>query len=267
MISCMIAGRGFPPLFSTLTAVASTALIALSVYIYNDICDSEMDRLNEDKYKRPVASGEVAEKDAIRFVYITGTLGLILAWMINRNVFLVSLSWLVLFVAYSNPSIRLKKMFIVKEVVTSLAWPLCSLVGSYAIADAFYLPSMFSGLLLGTFTFLGLPALSDSFDIEEDKLFGVKSLGSALSWRRRVQLLGLAVLVMMTVTPITYAQLGFNVVLPIFVVVSSLILLRFIFPIYGAFELARVMRVRKLTYLYFILVQIFVVIGSMNLPL
>jgi hypothetical protein len=121
--------------------------------------------------------------------------------------------------------------------------------------------------MMGIFSFLGLPALSDSLDEEEDTLFEVKSLARALSWKRRIQFLGSAILIMMVVTTLTYAQLGFNTLLPITVVGSSLILLRFVVPIYNGFEREKVQKVRTVTYLYVIMSQIFIVLGSLNLPL
>lgn len=265
-ITTMVIGRGFPPVVPSLMVIGSVACIAAAVYLYNDLVDAEMDRLNTVKVKRPMAAGSVSESSAMVLIVGLGFVGLTLSFFVNLPTFLITLGWMVLFTIYSHPGIRLKKMFIVKELVCASGWPLCSLAGSFALTGTFSLPALFASLLLGTFSFLGMPALSDAFDEYEDGLYGVKTMARVLNWKRKVQLLGLAVLVMMTVTPLTYAQLGFSVILPISVVALSLMLLRLaISPIMDKFELQTALRARKLTYLYFILTQILIVISSLNL--
>ena len=224
-------------------------------------------RFNPDKKSRPLASGEVSEQFAYRFIAITGILGLGIGFTINRMAFLFSVIYYALFMLYSWPGVRFKKMFLLKELVTCLAWPLLALFGVYAVSGHFSLSGIFAGVMMGVFSFLGLPALSDSLDEEEDSMFEVNSLARALSWKRRIEFLGTAILIMMVVTTLTYAQLGFNTLLPITVVGSSLILLRFVVPIYNGFDRDKVQKVRTVTYLYVIMSQIFIVIGSLSLQL
>jgi len=267
LIACLVVGRGVPPLTPTFMAIGSTLFLTASAYIYNDLCDAEMDRFNPDKQSRPLASGEVSESFAYRFIAVTGVIGLIISLLINQKTFIFSLTYYVLFMAYSWPKIRFKKIFLLKELITSSAWPILALVGVYAIKGSFSLPGIFAGIMMGVFSFLGLPALSDSLDEKEDSMFDVNSLARSLSWKRRIEFLGLAILIMMVVTTLTYSRLGFNTVLPILVVGSSLFLLKSVIPIYNQFERERVQKVRSFTYLYVILSQIFIVIGSLNITL
>jgi 4-hydroxybenzoate polyprenyltransferase len=265
LIACMVASGGAPPIQVTALTLASILLVGSSTYVYNDMVDSDMDSLSEVHNNRPIASGRVRKSEAWATIIISGAAGLGLAYLVSLPVFLLCLVWLILFTIYSNPRIRLKKMYIIKELVVSSGWPLISLIGSYAIIGSVSVPALFSGLLFGAFTFLGLPALSDSFDTYEDGVYGVKSLGRALSWRRKVQLLGLAALLMMTVTPLTYSQLGFSVILPITVVASSLIILRWaIFPIANGFEIHAAQLSRKIIYIYFLTIQVVLIVSSMN---
>ncbi len=265
LIACLIVGRGYPPLTPTFMAIGSTALLTASAYIYNDLCDAEMDRYNPDKKTRPLASGEVSKKFATYFIAITGILGLIASFMINSMAFLFSATYYVLYMLYSWPGVRFKKMFLLKEIVTCLGWPLLALVGVYAVTGHFSLPGIFAGIMMGVFSFLGLPALSDSLDETEDEMFEVNTLARSLSWKRRIQFLGTAILIMMVVTTLTYTQLGFNTLLPITVIGSSLILLRFVVPIYNGFDRDKVQKVRTATYIYVIMSQIFIVLGSLSL--
>ncbi|MGD0804264.1 MAG: UbiA family prenyltransferase [Candidatus Bathyarchaeia archaeon] len=268
-IACMVAGRGFPPLNIMLMTLTSTILVTASVYIYNDVVDADMDKLNVTKISRPLVNGSVSTSLAYIFICLTGLLGLGLAYLINLNTFLISLSWWILFFLYSYPPIRLKKKFLVKEITTSSGQIFNALIGSYAITNTLNITVVFAGLIFWLFTFLGLPAFADTLDQKEDELFKVKTLARVLSWRRKVQLMGIGVLLMMTVLPLTYSRLGLSVLLPIFLVVSSLVLLRWvIFPTMNTnYTTLTVLRTRKLVTIYLLIAQIVLIISSMNLGL
>ncbi len=53
-----------------LLSLLATFAIVLSVYIYNDITDMEIDRIN--KLDRPLARGDLSRQQAIRLVTIFG---------------------------------------------------------------------------------------------------------------------------------------------------------------------------------------------------
>lgn len=263
-IAVMVAGRGFPSFTPALIAVISTFLVGASVYVYNDMVDAEMDSVSPNHSTRLMASGRIPKSYAWPTIISSGLAGLLLAYMINLQTFLASFAWFFLFTIYSYPKIRLKNMFVVKELVVASAWPLCSLIGSLAVTGGVSVQAIFAGLLFGTFTFFVQPALVDSLDAYQDGLYGVKSLGRALSWRRKVQMLGVGVLVMMTVTPLTYVRMGFSVFLPLSVIVFSLILLRWgIYPLTRGFELQSVLRSRKMMYVYFLGLQVILIMSSM----
>ena len=264
-IACMVTSKGSPDLVRLLMAILTTVLTTYSTYIYNDTVDAEMDTFNPVKGKRPIASGKISKKSAMILFVVTGVLGLAMSFMLSINAFLVNLSYFILFTIYSYPGIRLKNMFIVKELVVASGFPLNSLVGIFAVSPTLNLSAIFAGILVGTFSFLGMPALQDSLDEKEDGIYGVKTMARAFSWRRRIQMLGLAVLLMMTVTPLTYSNFGFTMVLPIIIVASSLIVLRYIIPIYGSFELAKVTKVRRIVLIYLMLLQISFIIGSIHI--
>lgn len=263
LIACMVATKGSPPIQVTALTLASILLIGTSTYIYNDLVDSDMDSISEVHKSRPIASGKVRRPDAWPTIIISGVVGLGLSYLVSLPVFLLCVGWLVLYTFYSYPRIRLKNMFLIKELVVSSGWPIISLIGSYAVLGSVSWSALFSGMLFGSFTFLGLPALSDSFDAYEDGIYGVKSLGRSLSWRRKVQMLGLAALLMMTVTPLTYSRFGFSVILPITAVSLSLIMLRWaVFPIANGFEVHVAQMSRKIIYVYFLVIQVVLILSS-----
>jgi len=75
------------------------------------------------------------------------------------------------------------------------------------------------------------------------------------------------VLMLIVVTPSTYSWFGFNTVLPVVIVAASLVVLRFIVPIYGEFDRGSAYQARRIFKMYFFLVQIMMVVGNMALPI
>ncbi len=265
IIATLIVGKGFPPIIPAVTAVVAMFFLGISVYFYNDVIDQEMDRLNPIKKSRPIASNTVREEDVMKLVYLFGFLGLAVALYLNVYSFLFSLIFFTLFSLYSHPRVRLKTKFLMKDLVIFSGFPLFSLVGSYGVSGELSLQALFSGFLFAIYSSSVNPIFGDSLDMEEDALFGVQNLALVLSWRRKAQLMVFGILFVMTVTPLTYVQLGFNVLLPILTVAMSLVLLRLMFPILGAFERVEVMRLRKFVFGYLIALQLLVIVGSLNL--
>ena len=265
-IACMIAGRGFPPLVPTLLVILAAILVTASVYIYNDVVDAEMDKLNENKTDRPIANGSVSKASAMLFVTLAGAAGLALSYLVSLPTFAVCLAWFIVFTLYSLPSVRLKKRFIIKEVTTSSGQIFAAFMGGFAVSNAFNLSVVFAGLVFWLFTFLGLPAFADTLDAKEDALFDVKTIGRALNWRRKIQLMGVGVLFFMTVMPLTYARFGFNVILPISTVAMGLIFLRWgIIPLMGSYDASLVLRGRRLFTIYVLATQVVIIVSTLNL--
>lgn len=233
----------------TLMAMGSIALLTASTYIYNDLCDAEMDRHSDVHSGRPISTGEVSEGFAKGFVVVAAVLGLVLSSMINTATMFLSAAYWVMFILYSYPGIRFKKMFMVKELVIAIVWPMLALVGVYAVNNTFSVPGVFAGVMMGMFSFLGMPALSDSFDEKEDAMFGVKTMAMSLTWKRMVELLGAAPVLMLVLNTMTYTQLGFNTLLPITIVGSSLLVLRSVVPIYHEYNMEQALKVWKFTYI------------------
>ena len=69
-IGTIIAGRGLPPMVPTLLALGASMCIAVSVYLYNDVVDREMDAAspNKEKQERPIAAGVVPVSHAMNII-------------------------------------------------------------------------------------------------------------------------------------------------------------------------------------------------------
>jgi len=264
LIGSLIAGRGFPQTVPTAVTAASISLIALSVYLYNDVIDADMDRLNPKKKRRPIPSGKVSKKEAMRLVYLLASLGTIMTIFLKIEILAIILAWFILFWAYSYPKIRLKNKTVIKEATPSIGAFVSVVLG--ALANGLISPTvLFAGLFISLFMFFNLPAFRDSTDIKEDKMFGVKSLATILSWKQRLELSILSILAIMTLTPLTYMNFGFNVIFPIVVVAMSLLVLRFIFPLINRLEQAKYEKTVKYIASYFYISQIAMVIASISI--
>lgn len=265
ILSCLIIGRGFPPLFNTFMAVFSSMLIATSVYIYNDAIDRDMDKLNEVKKNRPIVAGSASLETAFQLVAVTGVLGLLSSVYINVKTFISALAFFVVFFIYSMPQVRLKKIFVVKDLVIASGFILCSLIGSTAVTGGIHWPGVFAGFSFGVLGFLVNPSINDSFDVEEDRRFGIRSLAAELSWQTQVLMLGAAVVYIMAASVYAALNLGFNVILPVPVILFSLLVFRQLPVIYPEFDAEKILRMRKTIKAFVFFTHLMFLVSSLNL--
>jgi 4-hydroxybenzoate polyprenyltransferase len=264
-IACLIVGKGYPPLLPTLKSIVAVLFITISVYVYNDIVDKEADKNNKLKSKRPLPTGNVDISDAKILVALSCFIGLIIGYTINLQSFSFLLIYFILFGAYSFPGIHLKKRFLIKEIIISSGPIVTSLIGSYAIASALSYPAVFAAWLTALLGMVIQPGLNDSTDIEADKLQGVRTLAIALSWTRKMQMLIVGILLVMVTVPIVYWRFGFNVLFPLWIIAGGFVTLRYIVPIAKAFDEGPVLKARRMVIIYWALMQVFSVLGSLTI--
>jgi len=264
-VACLIVGRGAPPLEPTFKAILSMVFVTISVYMYNDIVDSEADKNNKVKGGRPLPSGRVQIGDAKVLAVVSAVVGLAIGYTINMYAFAFIVFFFVVFGLYSFPLVHLKKIFLVKEIVISSGPIIASLVGSYAITQTVSYQALFAAVITAFMGMVIQPGLNDSTDIEADKLQGVKTLAIALDWRLKMQLLMLGILLVMVVTPLTYSYFNYNLLLPLWMVAGGFIALRYIFPIRYVYDEKGVLKARKMVIMYWALMQVFSILGALNI--
>ena len=264
-ILCLILGKGFPPLYPSLFTIFSMILLSMCTYVYNDMIDMEMDAMNELKRKRPLPSKRVSIRDAKIVVVVTGVVGLAISYLVSPMGFVFAAIYTLVLFGYSHPLVRFKKRFLLNELFHFSCFPWVGFMVCYALEGRVVMHALFASFLFGSFVTPMKPLFGDSTDMEEDRAFGMRHLGVVLSWRGKVQLMTGAILFIMTITPLTYVQLGFNVVVPIVVVAMSLVFLRVMFPIMDAYDTTLVLRLRKVGHLYFFLLQLVLIVGTLNL--
>lgn len=267
-VGALIAGSGLPPMNPTLLALGASLFITMSVYLYNDVIDSDMDKASPTQIKqdRPLANGSVTSRQAMSIVVAFAVIGLGLSFVAGRTMFTIASIYFVLFALYSFPLVRFKKRFIIKSLVTSTGPSFTMLLGGIAASGTIGTAISFAALVQATFMFFVLPGLADSFDLEEDKAFGVKTMAMVLSWTQKVQMMVVAVLVVMGAAVYGYMSLGFNMVLPGAVALLSIVMLSRINTLFAGYDEGQARSVRKVAYAYFTFLPVFMALGTMNLP-
>ena len=272
LVASLVVSRGFPPIQATLTSITAFFFIATAVYVYNDVVDMDADQKNSSKNDRPLSSGLVSGSNAMKLVYTASIIGLSISFLNNLSSFLLSLLFYALFWLYSYPKIHLKKRFLIKELVISSGILIIGLSVCYAILGTFS-PMVFIGFMMfSIFAFFSMPTGFDSTDVDADKLQGVKSIASVMNLKRRLQLAITGMLIIMTITPFTYINFGYNMLLPILTLLGGLIFLRNLVPIMmsispmtNTLEMSVIMRSRKTIVAFIFVLSICLVIGSINL--
>jgi 4-hydroxybenzoate polyprenyltransferase len=266
-LGTIIAGNGFPPLKPTILAVLSTFFITLATYIYNDVIDADMDRdsKSSNKENRPLASGEVTKTNAYIIIIASSILGVGIAWFTNLTTFSISFAFWALFMMYSLPVIRLKRVFVVKSLVTSLGPALTLLVGMSSIQGRLYTLGLFTAFVQWAFLFCILPSIADSFDIEEDTKYGMKTMAMVLSWENKARMLMFAPLFAMVMSIVGYFAFNLNWVFPALSIVTSLLYAKEISKVLKTYDEQLVWNLRKLAFIYYDLNLVFVLIGTVNI--
>ena len=85
--------------WSTVAVGAATLLILSAGNALNDACDADIDRVNRPD--RPIPSGRVSSRGAVRFAVVLTALGVILAWSVNGMAVAVASGASVCLVAYA----------------------------------------------------------------------------------------------------------------------------------------------------------------------
>lgn len=135
----------------SLLALAAFCFLSSAVYVLNDLIDRERDRAHPLKKNRPIAAGRISTGTAGALFLIMGLIGMVISFLINTNVLIVSICYVLLMVFYT---FWLKNIVIIDVMTLAGGFVLRALAGAVAIDVEFS-----SWLLIATFVlalFLGL---------------------------------------------------------------------------------------------------------------
>ena len=127
----MLAGHQFTKnaTFKSFLAFCAFSMIASGIYIVNDLFDIQSDRQNPEKRKRSIASGNVLVLRAILICFFLLIGGLTIAGLINTNLLLISILYVISTIVYS---IYVKRFIIIDICFLSMFYTLRLLAGSEA---------------------------------------------------------------------------------------------------------------------------------------
>ena len=195
--------RTFPLPFITL-------LIAVGMYILNDLVDADVDRANSKN--RPIPSGLVSKKQTWSFIILTNgaALGLLIVTFTLAS-FILVVPMMLIGLLYSMPKkTALMNRFLLKNLSIAIFFMLCSLLGmisGYGIELVFKNPvvSIHTVAMSGIMIFVG-SIVNDLGDIKGDKVAGRRTIPIVLGGENTIKLLIILLGSMPAISWIFYAQ-------------------------------------------------------------
>jgi geranylgeranylglycerol-phosphate geranylgeranyltransferase len=188
--------------------ICASYFMALATYIYNDIVDFKVDKIN--KTNRPSVTGKATKRQLIIIVFVLNGIALLLTSFASLNALYVSVLFIALGIAYSHPSLNLKDRFPLKTVVTATGAGLLSLLGGTAALTTInsnyddnntfsalsLLPVVYAALFFFTFFFI-LGPLGDIGDLKGDRIVGRRTFPIVLGIRSTIMIMLLVPLTIM----------------------------------------------------------------------
>ncbi len=270
IVGLVITFRGLPPPLLILKLFFAVTGVAFGMYLWNDVCDFKQDIVSKEimdqsASSRPLARGLVSKRRMGIFSALLVALGLTASALINLEVLLIQLAFIVVYVIYSTEPIRLKRIFLMKQVTVAIGGAIACLSAGLAVGiitiQLLYLTGLYVLFLVG------VNPLADLKDIESDRAGGVKTVPLVWGPGFTIRLALVTFTAAAVSTWIGFFGLGFNVALPILGTIVLLAWFYFMFPLLG--HLSDLEYVVKITYsrgmpLFYIL-QIAVLVGSLHL--
>ncbi len=247
--------------------------MALGMYLWNDVCDFKQDTSAEGVEDfapsgRPLGRGLVSKRRMGIFSALLVAFGLTASALINIEVLLAQFAFLVLGLIYSTEPIRLKSIFLSKQVTVAMGGAIACLSAGLAAGIITVQLLYLTGLFV-LFT-VGVNPLVDLRDIESDRAGGIKTVPIVWGPEFTVRLALATFTAAAATTWIGFYRLGFNVALPIIGTIAFVAFAYVMYPLLGNLSDAEYYEysVKKIYIrglpLFFIL-QIAVLLGSLPL--
>lgn len=186
--------------------IASSYLIALATYLYNDITDKKSDKANDRNSAHDFE--RIEHKATIFYTILFFSISITLAFSINLLTGIASLVFFGLAVLYSHPRTHLKNMFVVKTAVTAAGAMIASTMGYLALGTFSYL-GLISSLIAFLFYFI-LGPLGDIGDLKGDKIAGRRTFPIVIGIDRTFVVTILATAIMASLFLLSKMFLGTN---------------------------------------------------------
>jgi geranylgeranylglycerol-phosphate geranylgeranyltransferase len=261
LIGALVAAKGVPPIMITIEVVIAISTIVSSIYIFNDVMDLPIDKIN--RVDRPIAQRQISAKNAETFAFILAIIGITISFFIGLSTFLICLALLTLGFAYSIPPIQLKKRFMFKQTTTAIGASLASIAGGAALGNISW-SVLFAGFMFFVYAFAMAPIL-DLGDIKGDFVGERKTLPIIFGPQNTVKTAIIFMFFMSASSIIGFFKLGFNVALPILVSLSCLLCAWSLYPLLQRWHDSKYVniQVKKWAFMLFI-IQLAMIMGSLQ---
>jgi 4-hydroxybenzoate polyprenyltransferase len=168
-------------------------MIAVGMYILNDLVDADVDKTNLKN--RPIPSGRVSKKQAWTFIMLTNgaALGILISTLAIDSIIFV-MPMMLIGILYSTPKkIALMNRFVIKNIAIASFYMLCTMLGitwSYGIELAINNPivAIHAITMSGIMIFVG-STINDLGDIKGDKAAGRRTIPIVLGGENTVKML------------------------------------------------------------------------------
>jgi geranylgeranylglycerol-phosphate geranylgeranyltransferase len=263
----LIFQRTIPPPFITL-------MIAVGMYILNDLVDADVDRANSKN--RPIPSGMVSKKQAWSFVALTNgaAVGIAIVSLDLASMILV-VPMILLGILYSAPKIALMNRFVLKNMAIGLFYMLCVLLGitsNYGLDLVINNPivPIHAMAMSGIMIFVG-SIVNDLGDTKGDREGGRRTIPIVFGGDNTIKLLIILLLCMPAISWVLYGGFieyrAISMITPIAVTILATLALFRMSSIRKVFENMELMRKQhKKWFPLYILLQSGLVVGTF-LPL
>jgi geranylgeranylglycerol-phosphate geranylgeranyltransferase len=207
LISVILGSEGNLNPYIVASIVAASYWLGLATYVYNDLTDFEVDKIN--RTKRPSVTGKATKNQLIITVCVMFSTGLGIAASINFYTFGVSIIFTVLAIIYSHPKFKLKNKFALKTVITASGAGLLSLMGGMAMLNT-SLPILYSAFAFFVFYFI-LSPLGDIADIIGDRAVGRRTFPIVLGMKPTLIIMLSVPIVIIILIALSFDALQINI--------------------------------------------------------
>lgn len=260
-IGALVASSGIPPLLPTVAGTLAMYLVALYAYVYNDIQDMDIDRINSSD--SPLPSGRVSKGQAMNLSIASVLSALAIAFSVNLWVFAVACFGIALGYVYSTPPLSLKDRFLLKQTTACIWCAMSSLGGGIAASGQITGTTLYAAILFFAYGMAFSP-VADIGDIAGDRAAGKRTLPVVMGPEFTVKMGVTIILSFAAATALTYLIFGFNTACPILVMALSLVAARTAWPLINRWkDPHRNKRVVKKLILLHFLIQASLVVGAL----
>jgi geranylgeranylglycerol-phosphate geranylgeranyltransferase len=189
-----------------------TLMIAVGMYVLNDLVDADIDRVNSKN--RPIPSGLVSKKQAWSFIILTNGAAVGMA-IITFNLIscILLVPMMLIGILYSLPkNTALMNRFLLKNIAIALFYALCGMLGftsSYGMSLVIDNPivAIHTMAMSAIMIFVG-STINDLGDIKGDKASGRRTIPIVLGGENTVRILTILLATMPILSWLLYTTLA-----------------------------------------------------------